>query len=197
MQRASPLASSRPATPAAGRQSPAVSGAAAARSTPAPTPSNVPVLYRGSGGKAIDVSANYVRLDTDKESGFGIFQYEVIFQPPMDSREERFRIIRLCSDVLGDTKLFDGHKLYLPKLMDETFSVDKGGLKITFRYHTQISHGQRESLYIYNLCFNKIMKDLKFAQSSKKGSFFDPKAAKDIKVRFCNILGHITRNFIL
>ena len=191
MQRASPLASSRPATPGAGRQSPAVAGAAAARSTPTPAPtpapSNVPALYRGSGGKTIDVSANYVVLNTDKDSGFGIFQYEVVFQPPIDSRDERFVLIRQCSDILGNTKLFDGHKLYLPKLMDETFSVDKGGVKITFRYHAQTSHGQRESLYIYNLCFNKIMKDLKFAQSSKKGSFFDPKAAKDIKVRFCNI----------
>ena len=53
---------------------------------------------------------------------------------------------------------------------------------VTFKFKRQINAGERESIYIYNVLFHKIMRTLKFAQSSKKGNFFDPKLAKDIPV---------------
>ena len=56
-------------------------------------------------------------------------------------------------------------------------------VELMLRYKREIVHGERESIYLYNLCFHKIMKTLNFAQSAKKGNFFDAKAAKDIKVK--------------
>ena len=79
---------------------------ATVKSTPAP--SNVPTLFRGTGGKPIDVSANYVQLGVDE--GFGIFQYEVLFNPPIDSRDVRFQIIR-NTDKLGTILFSMLHKL--------------------------------------------------------------------------------------
>ena len=57
-------------------------------------------------------------------------------------------------------------------------------IKVTFRYKRAIDPGDRESLYIYNLIFKKIMKTLKFVESAKKANYFDPKGGKEIKVRY-------------
>ena len=66
-------------------------------------------------------------------------------------------------------------------------------IKVLFRYKRQIKPGERESLYIYNLIFKKIMKILKFVESAKKANFFDPKAGKEIKVSMCLLKLFVTR----
>ena len=198
---------SRPATP--GRQSPALAkvltpsrqSPVTVKSTPpsrqSPAPPNRPTFYRGSGGKPIDVNANYIRLHIDEDDGYGIFEYEVIFQPTIDSRDVRYIIIRQSSDKLGTTKCFDGNKLYVPRRLPDTVTsfgssqeVEGAPVHVTLKFKRQIVPGDRESIYLYNLCFNKIMSTLKFAQTSRKGNYFDPNAAKDIKVKnLCKCLG--------
>ena len=150
-----------------------------------------PTLYRGLGGKPTDITVNYIRLTVDE--GYGMFEYECIFEPRIDSRDARYSAVNQHKDKLGQTKSFDGQKLFLPKKLDDpnlqVVSVHNQtgeDIKVTFRYKRQINPGERESLYLYNVLFKKIMRTLKFAESAKRGNFFDPQAAKDIKVCILN-----------
>ena len=76
-----------------------------------------PQLYRGVGGKLIDVTSNYFKLDV--EEGFGVFEYEVNFNPNVDSRDERYSVVNQQKSILGLTKSFDGNKLFLPKKLKD------------------------------------------------------------------------------
>jgi hypothetical protein len=146
-----------------------------------------PTLFRGIGGKPIEVTVNYLKLTVDP--GCGIFEYEVMFDPVIDSRDERYRAVNQQREKLGQTKSFDGNKLYLPRKLESHVTVvtsihSRTGdyIKVTVAYKRQLVPGERETIYLYNVCFHKIMKTLKYAQHTRKGSFFDPKAAHDIKV---------------
>ena len=47
-----------------------------------------------------------------------MWEYEVRFSPPVDSVDERHKLMRQHREVLGPTKTFDGICLYLPEKMD-------------------------------------------------------------------------------
>lgn len=60
----------------------------------------------------IPIIANYIRMNIDP--GKGIFEYEVRFDPPVDSKAMRFRLLNQHQEVMGTAKTFDGVTLYLP-----------------------------------------------------------------------------------
>ena len=62
-----------------------------------------PVTFKGKNGKPLNVTANYLRLFSDPESG--VFEYEIKYQPAVDSRTERFRLFRQCEPVIGNVKV--------------------------------------------------------------------------------------------
>ena len=49
------------------------------------------------------MTANYVRLELADEKR-GMYEYEVRFEPPKDSRDERFKLIGSMKEVFGPTK---------------------------------------------------------------------------------------------
>ena len=65
----------------------------------------------------IDVTVNYIKLDV--KEGFGIFEYEVLFNPSVDSRDERYSAVNQHKERLGHTKSFDGNKLFLPRKLPD------------------------------------------------------------------------------
>ena len=78
--------------------------------------------YRGNAGKSEPVAANYVRMRLGE--GRGIYQYNVDFNPRVDNRSERFRLLGKHRTVLGNEKSFDGVKLFLPvKLPEERLTL--------------------------------------------------------------------------
>ena len=44
----------------------------------------------------------------------GVFEYEVRFEPQMDSKDFRFKLLNQHQSTLGPAKTFDGVTLYLP-----------------------------------------------------------------------------------
>lgn len=60
----------------------------------------------------IPVTANYVRLRV--EPGKGVYEYEVRFEPELDSRSMQNKLLNEHRKELGETKTFDGVTLYLP-----------------------------------------------------------------------------------
>jgi aubergine-like protein len=48
------------------------------------------------------------------EPGKGVYEYEVRFEPQMDSKGMRNKLLNERRDIFGETKTFDGSTLYLP-----------------------------------------------------------------------------------
>ncbi len=96
------------------------------------------VHRRGSGGKPFSVVTNFVRLD--REEGFGFHEYQVRFQPEVDSREARFRLMNQQREALP-TRTFDGVRLLLPCKLGE----EKLDLK-------SVEPGSRQEVRIFKSC---------------------------------------------
>lgn len=48
------------------------------------------------------------------DPGKGIYEYEVRFEPSVDSKAIRFQLLNQHRDIIGAAKTFDGVTLYLP-----------------------------------------------------------------------------------
>lgn len=68
----------------------------------------------------VDIIANYVRLNIDP--GKGIYEYEVRFEPLIDSKDIRFKLLNKHREFLGSAKTFDGVTLYLPHQLENNVS---------------------------------------------------------------------------
>ena len=71
---------------------------------PAPLPSARMVqYYRGKEGKPLAISSNYLKLDIEK--GKGVYEYEVSYEPRIDNRNTRFRLLNQHRNVYGAEKV--------------------------------------------------------------------------------------------
>ena len=66
----------------------------------------------------LDVVANYVRVNIDP--GKGIYEYEVSFFPPVDSKHTCVKLLNQHREELGPAKTFDGVTLFLPHEFENT-----------------------------------------------------------------------------
>lgn len=140
---------------------------------------NAPVIRRGSKGTAVQLLTNYIRLACDPDRG--LFEYEVRFNPLVDSKSIRARYIAQHKEVLGNTKTFDGVKLFLPrKLPDEEIILHSqnpvDGHDVTIKILYKRKQRMSENIQFYNILFQRIMKVLKMIEMGRKN--FDPSAPK-------------------
>jgi aubergine len=140
-----------------------------------------PVMKHGKAGRAIDVACNYIRLKFDPDTGY--FEYEVQFDPPMDSQSLRGKYLGKVLSQLGvAARTFDGQTLYLPvKLPDkvtvcQTTQHDETPLTIRIIFKKQ--KRMMDGMHLYNVLFNRIMRLLHYVQFNRK--MFDPTAPKFI-----------------
>ena len=138
-----------------------------------------PVVKKGSAGKEVKMTANYVRLEIASEKG--MYEYEVRFEPPIDSRDERFKLIGQMKETFGPTKTFDGVCLYLPHMLpdnpahlqaDHPLDSTKVKLTVTLKHVKKLNDSK--SIQFYNTLFRRIMNTLKMVQMNK--NFYDPRA---------------------
>jgi hypothetical protein len=66
---------------------------------------------------SIPLTANYVKLDLIP--GQGVYEYDVQFDPEVDSKDFRFKLLGEMKDIIGPNKTFDGVTLYLPFQLPE------------------------------------------------------------------------------
>ena len=138
-----------------------------------------PVVMKGTAGKEIKVTANYVRLEVAGNKG--MYEYEVRFDPVVDSRDERFKLVNQLKEVFGPTKTFDGVVLYLPHQLEENVTyhtakhpVDNSEVTLTVTLKHVKKLADTKSIQFYNTLFRRIMHTLKMVQMNK--NFYDPTA---------------------
>jgi PAZ domain./Piwi domain. len=139
-------------------------------------PPSEPVYFRGELGQPIKVMVNYIDLSV--KEGSGMYEYEVKFNPPIDSRGIRNRLINSLNDLLGQYKTFDGMNLFLPfKLSSDTVNTtcqtrEGSDVQITIIFKRQRQF--YENLMFYNILFRKIAFLLSMVQF--KDCLYDPRS---------------------
>lgn len=139
-------------------------------------PPSDPVSFKGEIGTPIKVMVNYIGLAVKEDSG--MYEYEVKFNPPVDAKGTRNRLVNSLNNILGQYKTFDGMTLYLPnKLSSDTIKANAdtregSAVEITIVYKRQRYF--YENLTFYNILFRKIAFMLSMVQH--KDSLFDPKS---------------------
>ncbi|XP_060528061.1 piwi-like protein Ago3 isoform X2 [Cylas formicarius] len=137
-----------------------------------------PAIYKGESGKPLKISANYIRLDIQK--GHGVFEYEVKFDPELDAKNQRIRMVNQMMRDMESVKVFDGgHCLYLPNKIPEDIKTYKSTLPgsdqevaVTIIYKRQKYFGDKECLHLYNILFKRIMHILLYTQMGR--NYFNP-----------------------
>jgi len=154
-----------------------------------------PVQFHGKSGKMLNITSNYLRLKSKNDTG--IYEYEVRFTPNVDMRNERFRLIRQAEPIIGETKTFDGTKLFLPKLLDsksvelDAKSAEGGSVKLTINYKKKLELCDKAMIQQFNILFKRIFTVLKFKMHNR--NFYDPKSAHAIRQHNLSIWpGYVT-----
>lgn len=75
-----------------------------------------PVRKMGEVGEKVDLVTNYIRLKCNNP---GVYQYVVHFNPPIDSKYHRIKMVYFLNSIIGDVRLFDGVTLFLPILLKD------------------------------------------------------------------------------
>ncbi|RWS16906.1 piwi-like protein 1 isoform X1 [Dinothrombium tinctorium] len=131
----------------------------------------------GTEGRPLDVAVNYVRLNRKKDTG--VFEYHVDFDPLIDSRNTRFRILRSrdLEDVIGNVIQFTGINLYLPIRLQDSVTVvstvmptdnSPVDVKITFVKEPPSA----EMIPFFNTMFRRVMRILRMVQIQRH--HYDP-----------------------
>ncbi|CAH0561242.1 unnamed protein product [Brassicogethes aeneus] len=132
------------------------------------------VSFKGDHGKQLRISANYIRLECDPKRG--VFEYEVRFEPEVDAKNRRMRLVNQIIREMGQVKVFDGGaKLYLPDKITDSQKVFKMTLpevpdtefNVIITFQKQKKMYDRDSLHLYNVLFKRIMHILLYTQMGR------------------------------
>jgi len=132
-------------------------------------------MDKGSAGIPSPMFVNYISFKAREE---GAFQYNVSFNPPVESRNMRFGMLKEHAELIGKTKAFDGatlfipHRLPKPQMKLQSTRITDGAtveLKITL---VKIL-APTECLQLYNIVLRRVMKVLEMSQVGRY--YYDPK----------------------
>lgn len=136
------------------------------------------VSRRGTKGRPVQIATNYIRLQTDPDTG--VFEYEVTYTPNVHATSLRHTLLNQHRDtVLGKTKTFDGCVLYLPRRLPDACTVlqsvnENDGTDVEVRLLYKRCKRIADCLHLYNVLFDRIMRQMKYVRFGRKR--FDPTA---------------------
>ena len=114
----------------------------------------------GKHGHSIRLMTNHVVLKN--RPGKAIYQYNVSYNPPIDSKGLRVGLLRVHEDALKlQKRIFDGMVLYLPhrlpNTVTEVVSQTKEGenVRITVKLTNELSANSPVCLQLFNVLFRK------------------------------------------
>ena len=115
----------------------------------------------GSYGNKIKLRANFFKV-LEKSSFSGFFQYVVSYDPPIESKNLKFMLLKQHAEVLGSVRAFDGMILYLPKSLPEmetklmsTRKSDDTSVQITIRFTNEVPFDSPTTLHLLNTIFKR------------------------------------------
>lgn len=138
---------------------------------------------RGSSGMQLPVVTNYFKLEMTPD--WHLYQYDVKFNPPIDSRKMRMALLMTHENLLGRTKAFDGMILYLPhrlpEQVTEVYSVRKTDdvqIRITITLTNELPPSSPQVMQVYNIIFRRVLAMIEMKQIGR--NYFNPALSVDI-----------------
>ena len=129
-------------------------------SEPATKPAHV-VDKKGVTGKSIPLVSNHFRLMT--KPSFGVYQYNVSFNPELESKRLRVALLKSQSEVIGQVHAFDGMMLFLPKRLPDPvtkFNLETrsgNAVEMTITLTNEIPKDSPSMLQLYNIIFRRFV----------------------------------------
>ncbi|XP_003704269.1 argonaute 3 [Megachile rotundata] len=166
--------------------------------TPSTTESSCPppqpISRQGTGGKPIQLSANYIdfKLDPEKQ----LYNYEVKFNPDIDSRPLRRKLLNQHLETLGRTRVFDGVTLFLPyKLKQEKTIFESAhpmdGTKVLLTIIYKKIQSMSENIPFFNVLLGRVMRALCLIRIGQHN--FNPKGIHSIPMHKLEVWpGYVT-----
>ena len=114
---------------------------------------------KGGTGKGISLVTNHFKLSTKPD--FGIYQYNVSFNPQQESKRVRVGLLRSQSELIGQVHAFDGMMLYLPKRLPDvktTVRVEKRNgdlVDVTIMYTNDVIKDSPSMMQLFNIIFRR------------------------------------------
>ena len=115
----------------------------------------------GSYGARLNLRTNYFKL-IQKPNFSGFFQYQVTFNPHLESPKLKGSLLKDHAEILGSVRAFDGMVLYLPKKLPEletklmsTLRRDETSVEITIKYTNQFPFKSPTTIQLMNVIFRR------------------------------------------
>lgn len=131
---------------------------------------------KGTQGTTNPMYLNFVKLKCRNE---GAFQYNVTFNPPIESKNMRFGMLKEHTEVIGKAKAFDGSTLFLPHRLPQPQinltskrQTDNTAVQVTITLVKVLAPSQ--CMQLYNVLLRRIMKILELQQVGRY--YYDPKS---------------------
>ena len=124
----------------------------------------------------MQTTCNYVKLDI--KPGGGMFEYEVKFNPQVDSiRDKRELLLDQQRAVIGSATNFNGVTLHLPHKLEKDTTVCKAALrgkpfKVGIFYKKRRHYSDKEVILFLNNLFRRVMHLLRMV--NVKGHMYSP-----------------------
>lgn len=121
-------------------------------------PSHV-VSKKGATGGQVTLLTNHFKLKT--KPSFGIYQYNVSFNPEQESKRVRVGLLRSQSPVIGEVHAFDGMMLYLPIRLPETNTVlnltklNGDPVQMTIMFTNDVPKDSPSMMQLFNIIFRR------------------------------------------
>lgn len=117
---------------------------------------------KGNTGTSIDLVTNHFKLRTT--TNFGVYQYNVSFNPEVEAKRARIAILSSQRDLIGPVRAFDGMILYLPRRLSEietrcNVTRPQGDVvQMTITFTNEVEPGSPSMLQLYNIIFRRFVK---------------------------------------
>jgi len=139
----------------------------------------------GTYGHGIKLRANFFKV-LKKNSFKGFFQYMVAYDPPIESKNLKFMLLKDHAETLGTVRAFDGMILFLPKRLEKEETVltsirrrDNEPVRITIRLTNEIPFDSPTTLQVLNIIFRRILGILQMEQIGR--SYFSEKRKLEVE----------------
>lgn len=130
---------------------------------------------RGIAGKEVSASANYIPIRCKNKA---VWQYAISYQPEIDSKGMRRRLLFEHSDIVGKVRAFDGAILYLPIQLEQKVTLltsirPTDQAEVTVKVQLVKTLEPSSCTHLYNVIFKRIMRILQMQQVGRH--YYQPK----------------------
>lgn len=114
---------------------------------------------KGSFGGQVTLLTNHFKLKT--KTNFGVYQYNVSYQPEQESKRVRVGLLKSQRDLIGSVHAFDGMMLFLPIRLPEVETVlnltrqNGDPVQMTIKYTNEVPVGSPVMMHLFNIIFRR------------------------------------------